>query len=348
MENAVTKKHRLFLMLWWFSMTFALTFNKIWPGILFAAIFFLVSTFKIFKRMILVTLLVGIATAIFPPLLLVVTALSVVFMLFKIKFLLQNWRALAVGIYAYFVYLAVIIFNGFFFSLIIFQLAEIISEIFFSDNALVQYGSAAVTIASGIFALALTIIFHRLLKKLYRRGYSVERAFEVMGLTPLLLIAIILPFLKLKIGGHEIFSGSLSDSVGDIDINVDAEIDADSLPSSETVSPAAQAAAAAAAAHGTFALSGGKNFKIRGEDGTTEFITYVDETHAVIKNSAGQKIGTLRFDKRKNREILNFDDSTVFTIDLTSGEIISRDGKILGKMIDGSDGTRLVSGVAPA
>lgn len=349
MNDALTKKHYIFLLLWWLTMTFSLAYNRVLPGILFIGGFFLFSTFKIFKRMILVTILIGIATAIFPPLLAMVTALSLVFMLLKIRFLIQNWRALAVGIYTYVVYLAVIVFNSFFFNLIVIKIAKFIMKNFFSESAVVQYGSPAVNIASGIFVLALTLILHRMLKKLYSKGYTVERAFEVMGLTPLFLIAIILPFLKLKVGGHEIFSGSLSDSVGDIDYNIDSDINSDSLPSSDTISPAAQASATAAAAHGTFAISGGKDFKIREENGTTETVTYIDEKNAVIKDSRGRKLGTVTLDKRKSREIFKFVNGTVRVVDLRTGAIASAlDGKILGKMTEGGDGTRLVTGVDPA
>ena len=165
-ETHFSAKHYIFLLLWWLSMGYALANKAVVLGILFAAGFFLISTFKLFKKLIIVMAMVFIATTIFPPIAAVIAGLSFVFMLLRIKFLLQNWRALAVGIYAYFVYLAVVVFNDFFFKLAVIKIASLIAALF-QDNAVVQYGSTAVVVASYLFALALTIIFHRLLNWLF-------------------------------------------------------------------------------------------------------------------------------------------------------------------------------------
>ena len=351
-------KHYIFLLLWWLSMGYALANKAVGLGILFVAGFFLISTFKLFKKLIIVMAVVFIATTIFPPIAAVIAGLSFVFMLLRIKFLLQNWRALAVGIYAYFVYLAVVVFNGFFFKLAVIKIASLIAG-FFQDNAVVQYGSTAVVVASYLFALALTIIFHRLLNWLYAHGYSTERAFHVMGLTPLFLIAVILPFLKIQIDGHEIFHGSFSDGIGDVDVdgidvntslptNVStaldmADVDVGSMLDVNTAifSPAIETSFASAAAHGLFKVSG--DFTIRKEDGSEEKVTYTDATHAVISDSSGQKLGTVTFDEKQSREIVKLSNGVAYTIDQISGEIISADGKILGRFKDDDNGGKILT-----
>ena len=385
LDGAFKVKHYVYLLIWWLSMGYSLATNSSGLGILFTMIFFFISTFNAFKRMILVMLVVFIATAIFPPLAAILAALSTVFILLKISYLLENWRALAVGLYAYGVYLLVVILNGFFFNLVVVRIAAV-----FMDAQTVAYGSAAANIVSCLFAFALTVIFYKLLKWLCRNGYSMEKAFQVMGLTPLLLITIILPFLKIRIGDSEIFSGSFTDDVGSIDVDIDNKVDvgdvvgdvvesavdaadidvtniadatnidvtdiADALEdvtidivsslniNAAEYSPAVEASFASAAAYGLFKLSGNKDFTIRREDGSTVTVNYVDDTNAIIKDSLGRELGTITVDKLKSRQIVKLSGKLAYTIDLRSGDIVSADGKVLGKLEDDGNGNKRLVG----
>ncbi len=151
------------------------------------------------------------------------------FFLLKIRFLWNNWRALLVGMYAYGVYLLVVLFNNFFYNYAVIKTAGKIIGFFeagseaavflIGENGvettqnMVLYGTNAAHIASYALPLVLTIVFHLLLRWLYAHGYSTDRAFHIMGLTPLIMMAFVLPFLKIDIDGHEIFHGSLADGV---------------------------------------------------------------------------------------------------------------------------------------
>ena len=358
-EKQFTAKHYVYLLIWWLSMGYALAHKTIWLGLLFILGFFFVSTFKVMGKLIIVMAAVFALTAIFPPLAAVIAALSVVFLLLRIKFLVQNWRALLVGIYTYFVYLAVVVFNGFFAKLIVIKIASLIAGLF-QDNTVVEYGSTAFLIAAYLFPLILTIIFHRLLKWLYQHGYGTDRAFYVMGLTPLILIAVILPFLKINIEGHEIFHGSFSDGIGDVDPDISvnshvlssgvrsaleyANIDIGSMINVNTsvISPAIEASVASVAARGIFKVSSHlKDCTVHNEN-STETVSYIDDTHAVIKDASGQRLGSITFDKNSGRETVELADGFTYTIEQETGNIIDAAGKLLGKIKDGGNGSKIL------
>ena len=228
-----TLKHYIYLLIWWLSMGYALDKNTVMLGLLLAPAFFLITTYKLFGKLIILMVAVFVLTAIFPPLAALIAGASFIFFLLKIKFLWNNWRAMLVGMYAYGVYLLVVLFNNFFYNHAVIQTAgKIIS--FFQEGSeaaiflvgengvettqsMVLYGTNAAHIASYVVPLVLTIIFHLLLRWLYAHGYSTDRAFYIMGLTPLIMMAFILPFIKIDIDGHEIFHGSLADGVDVLD-----------------------------------------------------------------------------------------------------------------------------------
>ena len=235
MDNAkqFTWKHYIYLLIWWLSMGYALDKNTVMLGLLLAPAFFLITTYKLFGKLIIFMVVVFALTAIFPPLAALIAGASLIIFLLKIRFLWNNWRALLVGMYAYGVYLLVVLFNNFFYNHAVIRIAGKII-VFFQEGSeaaiflvgengvettqsMVIYGTNAAHIASYVFPLVLTIIFHLLLRWLYAHGYSTDKAFYIMGLTPLIMMAFILPFIKIDIDGHEIFHGSLADGVNVLD-----------------------------------------------------------------------------------------------------------------------------------
>lgn len=214
-------------------MGYALDEKSVLLGILISIAFFFLTTFKVLGKLLILMAIVFLLSVIFPPIAALIAALSFIFVLLRIKFLVENWRALFVGMYAYGIYLLVVLFNNFFYNHIVLKTAGKIAQFFMSGspeaiNMIGQsgvnasheaaiYGSMTLHIAAYIFPGMLTLIFHRLLCWLYRHGYSTDRAFYVMGLTPLLIVAFILPFLKIDINGHEIFHGSFSDGIDALD-----------------------------------------------------------------------------------------------------------------------------------
>ena len=231
MDNAkqFSWKHYLYLLIWWLSMGYALDKNTVMLGLLLAPAFFLITTYKLFGKLIIFMAAVFVLTAICPPLAALIAGASLIFFLLKIRFIWNNWTALLVGIYAYGVYLMVVLFNNFFYNHAVIQTAGKIISFFQAGSEaaiilvgengvettqnMVLYGTNAAHIASYMFPLGLTIIFHLLLRWLYAHGYNTDRAFYIMGLTPLIMMAFILPFIKIDVDGHEIFHGSLADGI---------------------------------------------------------------------------------------------------------------------------------------
>ena len=299
--------------------------------------------------------------------------------------------------YTYGIYLLVVLFNNFFYSHFVVKMAKSIFRFFkggsleaaniigqsgvnFLQQAAVD-GSMILHIAAYIFAGILTLIFHRLLCWLYSHGYTTDRAFYVMGLTPLFLMAFILPFLKIDINGHEIFHGSLSDGIDAFD-GVDSLDGIDStddighslslksdmeLPSGvqtildhadidigtmldghvQTISPAIEASVASAASRGVFLVDEhlkrtGESFKLCGENGSMQTIEYVTDDQAVIRDNDGNTVGSISLDTKKEREVVRLADGFSYTIDKINGSIVDAEGKLLGRIKDGQNGDRLL------
>lgn len=270
MDNAkqFTWKHYIYLLIWWLSMGYALDKNTVMLGLLLAPAFFLITTYKLFGKLIIFMVVVFALTAIFPPLAALIAGASLIIFLLKIRFLWNNWRALLVGMYAYGVYLLVVLFNNFFYNHAVIRIAGKII-VFFQEGSeaaiflvgengvettqsMVIYGTNAAHIASYVFPLVLTIIFHLLLRWLYAHGYSTDKAFYIMGLTPLIMMAFILPFIKIDIDGHEIFHGSLADGV-DV-LNASDAVDARDATDAVDALNTSDAAGAADGFDGTLSL----------------------------------------------------------------------------------------------
>lgn len=340
-EEQYTVKHFIFLVIWGLSLAYALFSGNFWVGILLAVLFFLISTFKVILRSIFFMIVVFILTIIFAPLAPIIAAVCGVLFLLKIKFLLDNWRVLLLGIYAYFGYLLVILLNT-------------VTGIFLN------------VIVAGLVSIILTIIFHKLIVQLYKRGYGTDRVFHIMGLTPLILLSVILPFLKIKIEGVEIFDGSLTDDIGSIDHDIsivssvspdlgtaldfaDTDIgtllDIDTPEFVSTVSPAIEASVATAAVHGIYSVAEHlEKSTIRNKDGSELTISYIDEENSVIEEASGRRIGYITLDRENNCEHVRLTNGFKYTIEHATGNIVDTEGKLIGRLKDGDNGTKLLVG----
>ena len=387
-KRQFTWKHYAWLAVWWLSMGYALDEKRILLGILITMAFFFLTTFKVLGKLVILMAAVVFLSVIFPPIVALIAALSFIFFLLRIKFLIDNWRILLVGMYAYGVYLLVVLFNNFFYDHIVVKTAGAIFQFFLNGSPeavsmigqsgvnasrqAAEYASRVLHIAAYIFPGILTLIFHRLLCWLYSHGYSTDRAFYVMGLTPLLLIGFILPFLKIDIHGYEIFHGSFSDGIdgidgtkdvgahlplkGDIELSPNvktmldyADIDIGTILDDHagTFSPPIEAAIASAASRGVFLVDEhlkrtGERFTLCGENGLMQTIQYTTDDHAVIKDADGHQVGHIVLDHQNVREEVQLTDGFSYTIDKTNGTIIDADGKLLGKIKDGQHGDRLL------
>ena len=64
-------------------------------------LFFLVTSFKYLKQMILFSIFAGVLVAVFPPLGIIFAILMVLFLFMKLQFIKENWRPIVAGIAFY-------------------------------------------------------------------------------------------------------------------------------------------------------------------------------------------------------------------------------------------------------
>ena len=342
-ELEIPSEHYYYLILWGGSMFLACTpgFGLIW-GIFFLFVFFLVTTFKVLKKLILIFVLTFIVGGFLISILgdlaaKILVILPLISIVLKINFLRKNWKALRLGFFAYFGYIAIMLICG----------------------------TTMPIIGMFIGALIFTAIFHKLLLSLYRAGYDTTKAFSIIGLTPIIVISFVLPFLKIDIEGIEIFQGSatdyasinihehvlpedVSDAMKKTHISVGGVLKASGIDISAmigipTFSHALEASFATSAAYGIFKVeSYEKECTVRNEDGTAEIIYPVDETHSVIKDNNGNLIGDIYFDKENQVEVIKLANGFIYSINQATGDILDAEGKLLGKIADGINDTKLL------
>lgn len=386
-ENQITAKHYIFLSIWGLTLAFALFKHSLGLGIVFMLGFFLISMFQILSSMIISAIVAFVLTAIleiiFPPTALVFAGLFILMLVFRAKFLIQNWRALVAGLYTYGVYMLIVVVNAILYKASGAGLAMIIVG-FFSEEA-AQYGSVASLIVACLIALFLTRGLHKKFSWLYNHGYDTNRALLIMGITPMIILSIILPFLKIRINGHELFDGSFddifdTDTAAEIDANtnVTSSVTSEVLPSevndalrvtevnindvvlrfanvdlndmivnhaAEQIKPFSHAIEASVwAATANAIYSAAKLLKCHSQDGSEQIIRYLDDTNAVIEETSGRRIGYISFDRDKNLEHVRLADGFTYTIDIDNGNILNTDGDLIGKISEGNDGTKLLVG----
>ncbi|WP_413305786.1 hypothetical protein AA0X95_04405 [Bacillus sp. 1P10SD] len=147
-------------------------------------IFFLVTSFKLLKTMIIYMLILGALSALIPPLAPIILIIMIILFIMRIGFVIKNWKPFVAGIFIY----------GAAGSL----LAKVSADPFtwlsthFSSSIFME---AIIVAALGFFVLRSVLIW------LYREGYTSSTALGIMGSAPLIIISFILPFLKMHIGG---------------------------------------------------------------------------------------------------------------------------------------------------
>lgn len=152
-------------------------------------LFFLVTAAPMLKTMILFSILIGGLVTVMPFLAPIALVLMIVFFLMRINYVIQNWRPVLVGLLVY----------GFAVFLVSVNIRSILGILFFPQIAPFLYsisGSTAMLLLPTLDALLCGIILHLLLIWLYRNGYTSTTALGIMGGVPLVIIAMVLPFLK--------------------------------------------------------------------------------------------------------------------------------------------------------
>lgn len=135
-----------------------------------ALVFFLVTSFQVLKMIVVLAVIIGGLCVLFPFLAPVAFILAVVFFVMRIRFIIRNIYAILAGAYVY--------------------------------GLLAAFGASHIGLlgyAAYVLAAAAVLVLHVILKWLYRMGYTTKQAFGIMGLVPLLVVAFVLPFLKIPV-----------------------------------------------------------------------------------------------------------------------------------------------------
>ena len=384
-KGTYTLKHYLFLLVWWLSLGFALDTNSAILGLALSFIFFAMTAMNVLKKSILIMLAVFILTAIFPPLGFAVACLALIFFLMRITFVIDNWRGLTVGLFAYGIYLIVVIFNSFFYETIVVQATLRVVDFFNAGgetavetfgqqgvdavNATTGFIKEALHVGSYVLPLFLAFFFHRLLGWLYDHGYTTDRAFYVIGLTPLVIMAIVLPFLKIDLGGDTLFSGSLADGtdgVSGIDgVNNTIHVPTVEMPSQVTtimdvanvdmgswfvdnaaaLSPAIESSMATLAVRGIYVGAEKYEGKIGFQtlfSGGVQTIREDDENHTTIKNEKGENISEIIYDESTDTDRILLEDGNELIFTKASGTILDKDGHLMGRIKENPDGDKVL------
>lgn len=147
-------------------------------------IFFLVTSFKLLKTMLLYLLILGGISALIPPLAPIIFIIMVFLFIMRIGYVIKNWKPFLAGIFLYGI-------SAFFIAFIGYNVNILLS------NHLLYL----LIIEILVFPLVGYLLIKNLLIWLYSQGYSSSSALGIMGSAPLIVISFILPFLKLHIGG---------------------------------------------------------------------------------------------------------------------------------------------------
>ncbi|MFD1019624.1 hypothetical protein [Thalassobacillus hwangdonensis] len=146
-------------------------------------LFFLITSFKMLKSMLLWMVVLGVISFVLPFLAPIIFIIMVVLFIMRIGYIWKNWRPFVSGI----------LFYGISAGLI--GRSEYLHSYQF-------YGIQTSTITEGVIVSIISFFaLNGLLRWLYRHDYTSYAALGIMGSVPVIIVAFILPFLKLHVGG---------------------------------------------------------------------------------------------------------------------------------------------------
>jgi len=161
--------------------------------------------------------IIGILLAILPFLAPLAIILMIILFITRIGYVKANWRPIVGGLLLY----------G-----SAFPLLARTQSFYFMGGTIIE------PILMGVFG---AFLLHVMMKWIYSHGYSASRAFGIMGSVPVVIVAFILPFLKLHIpvveGGADVFVSESKAPVGNVsgDLVVHQTQNVSSEPSLRTI-----------------------------------------------------------------------------------------------------------------
>lgn len=149
-------------------------------------IFFLVTSFRLLKSMLLWMLILGGISVVLPFLAPVIFIIMIILFFMRIGFVIRNWRPFISGLFLY-------------------GIAGVLMgrSTYLSAYSFLSIGTL---IEGAIMSVVAFIGIRLLLRWLYQYNYTSYGALGIMGSVPVIIIAFVLPFLKLHVGG-DFFTG---------------------------------------------------------------------------------------------------------------------------------------------
>ena len=138
---------------------------------IFTIVLFIAYTWRRIFTIIITALIVAALVAVMPFLAPIAFVLMVIIFIMRLNYIVENWRAVLAGFYMYGIAICFLIVPP-------------------------HQTNAIDMIVAAVMALIVTLIFHFILKSLYNHGYSLDRALAIMGVAPLLIMLLFLPFIK--------------------------------------------------------------------------------------------------------------------------------------------------------
>ncbi|HHT7188632.1 TPA: hypothetical protein ACTZ5N_001898 [Bacillus cereus] len=147
-------------------------------------VFFIVTSFKLLKKMLFFMIILGIISVILPFLAPIIFIVMLVLFFMRIQFVLKNWRPFLAGLIVY----------GIAAILLVRMSVDPTSGLVY-DSSPSKLIESIIVSALGFVGIRATLIW------LYGHNYSSYAALGIMGSVPLIIISFILPFLKMHVGG---------------------------------------------------------------------------------------------------------------------------------------------------
>ncbi|WP_419521924.1 hypothetical protein [Megasphaera sp.] len=154
------------------------------PSIIAVVVLFIAFTWRRIMYIVITAAITVLLISIFPFLAPVAFIIMVVIFCLRLKYIVAHWRAVLAGFYMYGV--------GFYFA--------------------VLRSTTVETIPALLTGFVAAVGFHLILIWLYNHHYTLERALPIMGVAPLLIILLCLPFIK-AFGGFDAIADAADPAV---------------------------------------------------------------------------------------------------------------------------------------
>ncbi len=175
------------------------------------AIFFIITAWPMLKTMLFFSIIICALVVILPFLAPIAFILMVILFFLRIHFILENWRAVVAGLGVYSTAFIACTRDG---QELLYIVPKILMAII--PNTLINlFGPTVFLMGAVINGVLAAAFLHKVLLWLYEYKYSAASALAIMGSVPLVIIAMILPFLKVA-GAHGFFDGAHTGHSADV------------------------------------------------------------------------------------------------------------------------------------